>query len=222
MWYYIIGGLSYLASLLIRGWLDSAYRKWGAVANSRRLTGADTSRTILHANRLDRVGVQAVRGRLTDHYDPRTKAVSLSEKNYSEASVAALAVAAHETGHALQDADGYRFMQLRSALVPLANLSAQVGPYAFMYGLIGGSAVVLQIGALLFAGAVLFHLVTLPVEFNASRRALRQIEALGLVSEAEYDGAKTVLRAAGMTYVAAAATSFAYLLYMLAWGRRRR
>lgn len=116
MWFYLIGGLSYLASLLIRSWLNSTYRKWGAVANSRHLTGAETSRVILHANHLDRVDARAVRGRLTDHYDPRTKAVRLSEKNYSETSVAALAIAAHETGHALQDAEGYGFMKLRSAL----------------------------------------------------------------------------------------------------------
>jgi Zn-dependent membrane protease YugP len=222
MMFYIIGGISYLASLLIRSWLNSTYRKWGAVTNSRHLSGADIARTILHANHLSRVEAQAVRGRLTDHYDPRTKAVRLSEKNYSEMSVAALAIAAHETGHALQDAEGYSFMKLRSAMVPVATVSAKVGPYAFAYGLMGGSALILQVGAVLFAGAVLFHLVTLPVEFNASRRALRQIEALGLVSEVEKDGARKVLTAAGMTYVAATATSFAYLLYMLAWGRRGR
>ena len=222
MWFYIIGGLSFLASLLIRGWLSTAYRKWGAVPNARGLSGAVASRAILRANGLDEVGVQAVRGKLTDHYDPRSKSVRLSESNYRDESVAALAVAAHETGHALQDAQGYGFMRLRSALVPLANLSSQVGPYAFVYGMVGGSALILQVGALLFAGAVLFHLVTLPVEFNASRRALRQIERLGLVSDAEHDGAKKVLFAAGMTYVSAAATSFAYLAYMLAWSRRGR
>jgi Zn-dependent membrane protease YugP len=220
MWFYIIGGLSFLASLLIRGWLNTAYRKWGAVPNARGLSGEVASRAILRANGLEQVGVQAVRGKLSDHYDPRSKSVRLSESNYANASVAALAVAAHETGHALQDAQGYGFMRLRSALVPLANLSSQVGPYAFIYGLMGGSTLILQVGALLFAGAVLFHLVTLPVEFDASRRALRQIERLGLVSEAEHDGAKRVLFAAGMTYVAAAATSFAYLIYMLAWSRR--
>jgi Zn-dependent membrane protease YugP len=220
MWFYIIGGLSFLASLLIRGWLNTAYRKWGAVPNARGLSGEVASRAILRANGLEQVGVQAVRGKLSDHYDPRSKSVRLSESNYANASVAALAVAAHETGHALQDAQGYGFMRLRSALVPLANLSSQVGPYAFIYGLMGGSTLILQVGALLFAGAVMFHLVTLPVEFDASRRALRQIERLGLVSEAEHDGAKRVLFAAGMTYVAAAATSFAYLIYMLAWSRR--
>lgn len=220
MWFYIIGGLSFLASLLIRGWLNTAYRKWGAIPNARGLSGEVASRAILRANGLEQVDVQAVRGKLSDHYDPRSQSVRLSESNYANASVAALAVAAHETGHALQDAQGYGFMRLRSALVPLANLSSQVGPYAFIYGLMGGSTLILQVGALLFAGAVLFHLVTLPVEFDASRRALRQIEQLGLVSEAEHDGAKRVLFAAGMTYVAAAATSFAYLIYMLAWSRR--
>lgn len=142
--------------------------------------------------------------------------------NFSEDSAAALAVSVHETGRALQDAGGYSMMRLRSSLVPLVNLSAQLGPYVLLFGILGTMPVMLQVGVLLFAGSVLFHLVTLPVEFNASHRALRQIEHLQLVSEQEMAGARKVLMAAGMAYVAAAATQFAYLLYMMAFSRSRR
>jgi Zn-dependent membrane protease YugP len=220
--FYVIGGISFLTSLAIRGWLNSAYKAWGTVGNSRRLTGAETAKLILIQNGLDTVGVEAVRGRLTDHYDPRSGTVRLSVGNFTGDSVAALAVSAHETGHALQDASGYSMMRLRSSLVPLVNLSAQLGPYVLLFGVIGAMPLVLQIGVVLFSGSVLFHLVTLPVEFNASHRALRQIENLQLVSEQEMAGARKVLMAAGMTYVAAAATQFAYLLYIIAFSRRRR
>ncbi len=219
--FYIIGGVSWLISLAIRGWLSASYQKYGAIKNARGLTGAQTAQAILRGNGLDHVGIEAVKGKLTDHYDPRVDKVRLSISNYQNDSIAALAVSAHETGHALQDAHGYRFMKLRSAMVPLVSLSAQIGPYAFMYGLVSNATLILQIGALLFAGSVLFHLVTLPVEFNASRRALAQIEKLGLVSDDEKEGVKKLLTAAGMTYVASAATSFAYFLYMLALSRRR-
>jgi len=219
---YIIGGISLVASLGIRGWLNSAYRQWGSVANRLRISGAETAKLILIENGLDSVGVEAVRGRLTDHYDPRSRTVRLSLDNFTQDSVAALAVSAHETGHALQDASGYSMMRLRSSLVPLVNLSAQLGPYVLLFGVLGAMPLVLQIGVLLFAGSVLFHLVTLPVEFNASHRALHQIEKLRLVSEQEMAGARKVLMAAGMTYVAGAATQFAYLLYMIAFSRRRR
>ncbi len=220
--FYVIGGISFLTSLAIRGWLNLAYKTWGAVGNSRGITGVETAKLILTQNGLATVGVEAVRGRLTDHYDPRSRTVRLSVGNFTGDSVAALAVSAHETGHALQDASGYSMMRLRSSLVPLVNLSAQLGPYVLLLGVLGAMPLVLQIGVVLFAGSVLFHLVTLPVEFNASHRALRQIKNLRLVSEQEMAGARKVLMAAGMTYVAAAATQFAYLLYIIAFSRRGR
>lgn len=219
---YLIGGISFLTSLAMRAWLNSAYREWGSIGNSLRISGAETAKLILIENGLDSVGVESVRGRLADHYDPRSKTVRLSLDNFTQDSVAALAVSAHETGHALQDASGYSMMRLRSSLVPLVTLSAQLGPYVLLFGILGAMPVVLQIGVLLFAGSVMFHLVTLPVEFNASHRALGQIEKLRLVSEQEMVGARKVLLAAGMTYVAGAATQFAYLLYMMAFSRRRR
>lgn len=220
--FYIIGGIAWLASLAIRSWLNAAYKKYGAIKNSRGLTGAETASAILRGNGLNHVTVESVKGNLTDHYDPRFDVVRLSTSNYQDNSIAALAVSAHETGHALQDAHGYRFMKLRSTLVPMVSLGAKFGPYAFIYGLATNATIFIQVGALLFAGSVLFHLVTLPVEFNASRRALRQIEELGLVSDTEKEGVKKLLTAAGMTYVAGAATSFAYFLYMLALSRRSR
>ena len=218
---YIIGGVAWLVSFGIQAWLKNTYKKWGSIQNSRGLTGAETAKAILQGNNLDHVGVEAVKGKLTDHYDPRVDIVRLSDDNFENTSVAALAISAHETGHALQDAQKYRFMQLRSSLVPFVNLSAKIGPFAVLFGAMSDANIVLQFGVAMFAGSVLFHLVTLPVEFNASYRALKQIEKLDLISDDEKLGVKKLLTAAGMTYVAAAATSFAFFLYMFAFTRRR-
>ncbi len=213
--YYFIGIIAFIGSLLIQNWLKSTYNKWMRVQNTSGLTGAETARAILDANGLYDVKVESVKGMLSDHYDPRSRAVRLSEGNYGYANVSGMAVAAHEVGHAIQHAKAYAPLQFRSSLLPVANIGSQFGPWLAIFGIFLGASGLLQIGIILFAGAVLFQLVTLPVEFDASRRALVQLNKLGLATTNDSGGAKAVLSAAAMTYVAAAATSLAYLFYFI-------
>ena len=203
------------ATLLVQFWLRRTYSRWSQVENTSGLTGAQTARAILDANGLQQVRVEAVPGQLSDHYDPRSRIVRLSEDNYSRASVAGSAVAAHEVGHAIQHAKAYAPLAWRSALVPVAGIGSNFGPIIIVVGAMLGAAGLFQLGVVLFAAAVLFQLVTLPVEFDASRRALVQMNALGIATQGDVGGSRQVLNAAAMTYVAAAASSVAYLLYYL-------
>ncbi len=216
----LIGIVGFVVSLAISGWLRMTYGKWSKVQNASGLTGAEVARAILRANGIDNVKVESVPGQLSDHYDPTKRVVRLSEDNYNRPSVAGMAVAAHEVGHAIQHAKSYSPLVWRSALAPAANIGSQFGIYAAMFGLILGASGLLQIGIILFSAAVLFHLVTLPVEFDASRRALVQVKELGIVTPRDQGGARSVLTAAAMTYVAAAATSIAYLVYFILASRR--
>lgn len=202
-------------TLLVQFWLRRTYARWNGVVNTSGLTGFETARAILDTNGLHDVRVEAVNGLLSDHYDPRERVVRLSEDNYRRASVAGSAVAAHEVGHALQHAQAYKPLEWRAALVPVATIGGNFGPYLVMFGAILGLFGMVQLGILLFGAAVLFQLVTLPVEFDASRRALVQLERLGLVTPHDMGGSRQVLNAAAMTYVAAAAASVGYLLYYL-------
>ncbi|MDA0700238.1 MAG: zinc metallopeptidase [bacterium] len=197
----------------VQMWLRNTYGRWERVANTSGLTGADTARAILRANGLDDVKVESVPGQLTDHYDPRTKTVRLSEAHFRVPSVAGAAVAAHEVGHALQHAKAYGPLQMRAALVPIANIGSNFGPWIVIGGFMLGAAGLIQVGIVLFGAAVLFQLVTLPVEFDASRRAVGEMERLGLATSADVGGSRQVLNAAAMTYVAAAAASLMYLLH---------
>ncbi|HKI58924.1 MAG TPA: zinc metallopeptidase [Trueperaceae bacterium] len=220
--YIVIGLVAFVASLAIQGWLKSTYGTWMKRANAAGLSGAEVARSILQANGITDVQVVAVQGQLTDHYDPGKKVVSLSADNFRSASVAGMAVAAHETGHALQHARAFAPLSWRSAILPVANIGSQFGPMLAVFGLFLGAAgkPLLTAGVVLFAAAVVFHLVTLPVEFDASRRAMVQLQKLGLVTAQDQAGARKVLTAAAMTYVAAAATAIAYLLYFLGAARR--
>lgn len=218
--YYLIGIVAFVASMAIQGWLRSTYGTWSKRVNSAGLNGRDVAMAILRANGLDEVRVESVQGELSDHYDPTKRVVRLSAGNYGRASVAGMAVAAHEVGHAIQHARGYAPLKVRHAILPAASIGTRFGPILAVMGLFLGSFGLLQIGILLFAAAVLFHLVTLPVEFDASRRALVQLEQLGLVTPQDKGGARSVLTAAAMTYVAAAATAIAYLLYFISASRR--
>ncbi len=197
-------------------YLRRTYGKWEKVANTSGLTGAETARAILNANGLDNVAIEPVRGMLSDHYDPRTRTVRLSENHFARASVAGSAVAAHEVGHAIQHAKAYAPLQWRSALVPIANIGGNFAPLLIMFGFFsissafGQNMVLLGIG--LFGAAVLFQFITLPVEFDASRRANVEMQRLGIATTGDISGSKQVLNAAALTYVAAAATSLAYLL----------
>ncbi|MCA9839429.1 MAG: zinc metallopeptidase [Trueperaceae bacterium] len=204
-----------IATLGIQFYLRRTYTQWKAVANTSSLTGFETARAILDANGLHDVKVEAVPGQLSDHYDPRSRVVRLSEENYHRASVAGAAVAAHEVGHALQHAKAYTPLQIRASLVPVANIGANFGPWIIIAGAMFGAFGLVQVGLLLFAAAVLFQLVTLPVEFDASRRAKLEMQNLGLATSGDIAGSSKVLNAAALTYVAAAASSVAYLLYYL-------
>lgn len=203
------------ATLLIQLWLRRTYSRWSKVQNTSGLTGAQTARAILDANGLSNVRVEAVPGNLSDHYDPRTRTVRLSQDNFNRPSVAGSAVAAHEVGHALQHAKAYAPLAWRSALVPVASIGSNFGPIIVVVGAMLGAFGLVQVGLVLFAAAVVFQLVTLPVEFDASRRALGQMQSLGLATTSDAGGSRQVLSAAAMTYVAAAASSVAYLLYYL-------
>ncbi len=219
--YYLIGIVAFVASLAVSGWLRSTYNRWSKVANSSGLTGKQVAEAILSENNVTNVKVESVKGQLSDHYDPRTRVVRLSEGIYDKASVAGMAVAAHEVGHAIQHAKAYAPLAWRSAIAPVAGIGSQFGIMLAALGLFlgGGGNALLQIGIVLFSAAVLFQIVTLPVEFDASRRALAQLNKLGLVTSRDSSGARSVLTAAAMTYVAAAATSIAYLLYFISASR---
>jgi len=204
--------LVFFATLIIQSWLQRTYAQYSRVPNARGLTGAETARIILDRYGLREVKVEPVRGQLTDHYDPRSKTVRLSEGNYGSPSLAALAVAAHEVGHALQDASNYTPMRIRAQLVPAAQIGGNLGPWLFFIGLMMQLTSLATIGLYLFAAAALFQLVTLPVEFNASNRALNNLKKFELLAPNELPAAKKVLTAAALTYVAALAMSVAYLL----------
>ena len=215
-----IAGLVFVFSFGVREHLKSTYKHWSQIRNSTGRPGGQVARMILDANQLQAVPVEPVQGTLTDHYDPRDKALRLAKDNFVGNSVAAMAVAAHECGHALQDADGYRPMEFRTAMVPIANAGARFGLPLAIFGSIYGSITMVQIGTLGYLAAILLTFLTLPVEFNASKRALGQLERLNLISADGREGAQKVLRAAAMTYVAGVASSAWYLVYLVVAGGR--
>lgn len=202
--------------------VSSAFKKYGRVSTSRGLTGAEAARNLLKRNGILDVTIERVRGNLTDHYDPRKKILRLSDQVFSGSSVAALGVAAHETGHAVQHAESYRPLVLRGALIPVANVGSMAGPYMALIGLFFNSGLLINIGILLFSAAVIFYLITLPVEFNASARALEMLERDGMLSQAELGGSKKVLKAAAMTYVASALVAVMSLARLILLSRNRR
>ena len=219
--YLLIGLIAFVGSLAVQGWLRSTYGTWSKRPNTAGLTGQQVAQAILRANGLSNdVRVVATQGELTDHYDPSKKVVALSKHNFSQPSVAAVAVAAHEVGHALQHAQGYAPLRWRSAVLPAAMIGSQWGPILAILGIMLGAGGLLDIGIVLFGAAVVFQLITLPVEFDASRRALAQMRSLGVVTSTDEGGSRAVLNAAAMTYVAAAATSIMYLLYFIMLSRR--
>ncbi|KEF35316.1 flagellar biosynthesis anti-sigma factor FlgM [Deinococcus sp. RL] len=211
--------LIFVASLIIQGYLSRTYGQWGQVRNSRNLTGAELARMMLDENGLSHVPVQMVPGQLSDHYDPIRKTVNLSEANYRLPSVSALAVAAHEVGHAIQDKVRMPALVLRGRLAVPLSLGMNLAPLLLLAGLFLQLSGLLWLGVILFAGALLFHLVTLPVEFDASRRALAYLSQRGLVAGREAQGARTVLTAAALTYVAGFAMALAQLLNVLSIAR---
>jgi len=208
----ILGALISGAAAL---WVRSSYKKYSKEASASGLTGAQVARMILDRNGLTNVRVEPVAGQLTDHYDPRSKVVRLSEDNFSKNSIAGVSVAAHEVGHAIQDASGYVPMKLRSGLVPIVNFGSQLWMPLFMMGIFGLGTFFIQLAVIAFAGVLLFHVVTLPVEINASTRAYGLLTRYGILSSREAGGTRRVLTAAAFTYIAAALTSLLTLLYLL-------
>jgi uncharacterized protein len=196
-------------------WVRSSYKKYSKQPSASGLTGAQTARMILDRNNLSNVRVEPVAGQLTDHYDPRTKTVRLSEGNFGRNSVAAVSVAAHEVGHAIQDATGYVPMKLRSGLFPVVAFSSQMWLPLFFVGIFVEAPLFIQLAAILFAAVLAFHVVTLPVEINASTRAYELLTRYGILSSREAIGTRRVLTAAALTYIAAALTAFLTLLYLL-------
>ena len=209
--------LAMLAQLKIR----SAYQKYSAMRARGGRTGAQVARELLRQAGLDDVAVEAVGGQLSDHYDPRARRVRLSEAVYNGTSIAALGVAAHEASHAAQHAEGYAPLALRTALLPVAGIGSNLAFPLFFAGFFFSMPALMDIGILFFAAAVLFQFITLPVEFNASSRAVELLAAGGYVSREEEGPVRDMLRAAGYTYLAATAVSLAHLLrLMLLRGRR--
>ena len=202
--------------------VNSNFRRYSNVRNARNMTGAEAARRMLDANGLRNVQIEQVRGSLTDHYDPRKRVLRLSQSVYGVNSIAAVSVACHEAGHAVQHAESYKPLKIRNSIVPLVNFASSLTWPLVILGIVllaNGSYMgdlLFNIGVITMLAVILFHTVTLPVEFNASSRALKQMDELGIITEEENTGANKVLKAAAMTYVAALATAIANLLRILA------
>jgi len=218
---FLIPGL--LLTMIAQFKLRSAYNKYTRVGSRAGRAGAQVAQMLLQENGVHDVTVVKGSGHLTDHYDPRQKRIALSPDVYDGSSIAALAIAAHETGHAIQHNHGYGPLAFRSLMAPGVQISSNAAMPLFFFGLILGMDMLVQIGIYLFTAVVIFQLVTLPVEFNASRRALIALDTQGFLSPDEYPGARKVLSAAALTYVASLAMSLLQLMRLLALsGRRRR
>ena len=220
---YLLLIIGMLLSLAASAKMKSTFATYKKIRSASGLTGAETAQRVLRAAGITDVQVVPISGSLTDHYDPRTKKVCLSEDVYNRTSLAAVGVAAHECGHAVQHAVNYAPLNLRSAIVPVANIGSTLSWPLFLAGLIFSIRPLLSVGIVLFSLAVLFQLITLPVEFNASSRALQMLGSTGILGVEENAGARKVLTAAALTYVAALAASILQLLRLiiLAGGRNR-
>ncbi|MBO5353732.1 MAG: zinc metallopeptidase [Lachnospiraceae bacterium] len=221
---YILVIIGMVLSLLASARVKSTYAKYAREASLTGMTGAQAAKKILSTAGIYDVTIQHVAGELTDHYDPRNKTLNLSDSVYGSVSVAAVGVAAHECGHAIQHDRGYAPLKIRSTIAPVASFGANISWPLIVIGLVlGGSGFLVQLGIIMFSLAVLFQLVTLPVEFNASRRAMNLLSETGILYEEELRKTKKVLSAAALTYVAAAASSILQLLRLvLLYGNRRR
>ncbi len=217
---YILVLLGAIISLIASASVKSTFQKYSGVLNRRRLTAQDAAAMILNGAGISDVRIERVSGNLSDHYSPKEKVLRLSDSVFGQTSVAALGVAAHECGHAIQHARGYAPLKLRSASVPLANIGSMLSWPLLVLGIVLGMTNLAMAGVWLFVFVVLFQIITLPVEFNASRRALSILEERGMLSMDEMSGAKKVLSAAAMTYVAAVASSLLQLLRLVILARR--
>ncbi len=219
-----------LPGMILMFWAQSqvkgAYHRYSQIPSTMGMTGAQVAHTILNKMGITDIRIEPVAGELTDHYDPHAKAVRLSQGIYNSTSLAAAAVAAHECGHVLQDKQGYMFMNVRATLVPAANLGSQIGPMLVIAGIFFNamgsvSTVFINIGIALFLAVIAFHIITLPVEFDASSRALKLIDQLGILQGDENRGARKVLQAAAWTYVATALYAVLQLAQLILISRQR-
>lgn len=208
-----------IPALILAMWaqarVKSVFARYSAVTARKGVTGADVARDLLDRFGLRNVPVNRVAGSLTDHYDPRNKTLNLSETVFSSPSIAAIGVAAHEVGHAIQDNTNYAPLRIRNSIVPVVNIGSSLAFPLFFIGLIMRGPTLMDIGILLFLGVIVFHLVTLPVEFDASNRAIRVLSDTGALSPDEITGAKSVLKAASWTYISATVMAFAQFARLL-------
>lgn len=221
--YLVLVGPAILLSIYASIKVKTTFSKYARVGVSSGMTGAQAARRILDTFGASEVQIESVGGNLSDHYDPRTKVLRLSEGVYSDASLSAVGVAAHEAGHALQHAQGYTPLALRSSLVPVASIGSNIAPFLIILGIILGAAggIFIKLGIVLFAAAVAFTIITLPVEFNASSRAMQLLTTSGVITQTEYGPVRKVLNAAAMTYVAAAVAAVMQLIYWVMLSDRR-
>jgi uncharacterized protein len=222
--YLIFMAPAFILMMVVQWYVNSAYNKWSKVPSRSRVSGAQAAQKLAQRGGLYDVSIEGVSGRLSDHYDPRSKSLRLSPGVYQGSSVASLAIAAHELGHALQDQEGYFYLRVRSALIPVVNIGSYLGWIFILLGLVMNFLELAWLGVAVFSGGALFALATLPVEFNASARAKRLLQESGLVTTRdEIRGVNHVLNAAALTYVAALVAALLQLFYfvMLVMGRRR-
>ncbi len=229
-WTYLVFVLPcVILSLWASSNVNSTFRKYSTQYSYRKLTGAEAAQRVLSANNVRGVRIERVAGNLTDHFDPKTNVIRLSDSVYSSTSTAAIGVACHEAGHAVQYAENYAPIKLRAAIIPITNIGSRLAMPLILLGILlsfmgNMSYFFVHLGIAAFGLSLVFQLITLPVEFNANRRAMQAIESANLLSEAEQRGARKTLRAAALTYVAATATALAQLLRLIVifGGRRRR
>ena len=219
---YFLVIIGFLLAAFASSGVQSAFKKYSKVKSYRHYTGFDAARKILDDNGLYNVRVEHVSGNLSDHFDPSANVVRLSDSTYSSDSVAAIGVAAHEAGHAVQYAENYAPIKIRNSIVPVVNICSTLAMPLFLIGLILGAVGLANLGIILYSGALVFQVITLPVEFNASKRAINILSTSSMLDEEELSGAKKVLRAAALTYVAAVLASLLQILRLVLLTNRSR
>ncbi len=219
---YFLVIIGFVFAMIASTGVQRAFNKYAKVKSYRGYTGADAARKILDGNGLYHVGIEHISGNLSDHFDPKANVIRLSDSTYNDTSVAAIGVAAHEAGHAVQHAVGYAPIKIRNSIVPVVNIASGLSMPLFLIGLLFAFPTLTNIGILLFASALVFQVVTLPVEFNASRRAITILNQSAMLEEDELKGAKKVLKAAAMTYVAAVISTALQLLRLVLLSNSRR
>lgn len=221
-YYFILVVPAIIISLIAQAKVKSTYNRYAKISNSKRITGAQAAYNVLSHYGIRDVRIEQVSGKLSDHYDPKANAIRLSPEVYSGSSIASIGIACHEAGHAAQHAQNYVPIKVRNAILPVANIGSSAGVFIAIMGYFLGYGILVDIGIILFSAVVVFQLVTLPIEFNASSRAIKVIDETGMLCAEEQTGAKKVLTAAAMTYVASLLVSIMSLIRLILRTNRRR